>query len=891
MRLHNELTEILLLDGEWSFRLAGETQDTLIQVPGCWEAQGHSKWVEGPALYRRWVRIPDGWQGKRIQIEFDAVSYACIVRVDGREAGRHRGLWTPFSLDLTGILLPGSTHELSLEVWKPGDTYPMRSSLAGFLPDVATTFGGIWQPVRLSALDVAFSEVNIRALADEDRLSVACRAEWFGRTPSAPLWRVEAFAPDGTPFPPLEAPDCCGLDLSVFPGRIRHWSPQDPALYRVRVTLFDEGRPVSRVERKVGFRRLSAQGDRLLLNGRPVMLRGILSWGWEPERIAPVYSPDQAREEIRRVRGHGFNLVKHCLFVPNPEYFQVADEEGMLIWVELPMWLPEVTGDLRAQAPLEYAQIAEMTAVHPSVVLYSLGCELSNAVDEDLLAALDGAVRPVVSGALMCDNSGSGESYGGFDADRADFSDYHPYFDLHYFEPLLDNWRRDWLPTRPWIFGEFCDADTFRDRSQLVAAFGGTPPWWLTADNPVCAWRSESKALLEAGQRLQEANLAFGVDELEQAALGRALVMRRYTLETLRRRAGLGGYVVTGLRDTPISTSGIWDDFGQPKWPAADFLTINGEAVLSLDTTRRRVWRHGGDRPDRLDAHCFRAGSRVAWRIILNSSSVPAPQGSRLTWRLVDESGRAVQSGEVATARFIEPGRPGEAASISVDLPALNQAQMWTLEAGLEMGNLRVSNRWPVWVFPAHPPLGEGLWVYDPGGALDGMGVELDSISRAPIDGGVLITPALDEPVKTFLRTGGRVLLLQNGLAPLPAQRCPFWREGIPLFADHPIWQAFPQRGYADLQFFGVAGDTAFLTEQAADQEGLEDVRPILRRLDAREFRVSDYLFEARLGAGRLLACALRPQGGMGVQPSGLERNVAGDALLQAMLDVLRSAG
>jgi hypothetical protein len=52
----------------------------------------------------------------------------------------------------------------------------------------------------------------------------------------------------------------------------------------------------------------------------------------------------------------------------------------------------------------------------------------------------------------------------------ADFTDYHPYYDLHFFEPLLDNWRRDWQPPRPWIFGEFCDSDTFRDLSEMKQA-------------------------------------------------------------------------------------------------------------------------------------------------------------------------------------------------------------------------------------------------------------------------------------------------------------------------------------------------------------------------------------------------------------------------------------
>jgi hypothetical protein len=85
-----------------------------------------------------------------------------------------------------------------------------------------------------------------------------------------------------------------------------------------------------------------------------------------------------------------------------------------------------------------------------------------------------------------------------------------------------------------------------------------------------------------------------------------------------------------------------------------------------------------------------------------------------------------------------------------------------------------------------------------------------------------------------------------------------------------------------------VSFDSARL-EQAI--HGLDEVRPIFHRLDTRDFRVSEYLLEARLGRGVLLACSLRLAGGQGRQPTGLRRNVAGQALLWAMLDYLEKEG
>ncbi len=358
---------------------------------------------------------------------------------------------------------------------------------------------------------------------------------------------------------------------------------------------------------------MAADGNRTLLNGQPVCLRGALSWGWDPDVIAPYYTRDKARQEFRILRAMGFNLVKLCLFLPNQAYFDTADEEGMLLWVEFPMWLPEVTEALCAQAPGEYADYVRLTRRHPSVVLYTLGCEMDRSVGSVLLGTLNQVVRDSVSHVLICDNSGSGESYGGLDFDFADFTDYHPYYDLHYFEPLLDNWRRDWKLPRPWIFGEFNDQDGFRDLAELAAAAGGHKPWWMTEDLPVATWRPEARAIVEAEARLAPVLADWEPRELVAIANRQALVTRKYTLEAVRRRAGMGGYVVTGLRDTPIATSGVLDDLGRPKWDPAEFRTFNADTVLCLEVGRRRRWTHGGDRPRPIDSHNWWASETARW--------------------------------------------------------------------------------------------------------------------------------------------------------------------------------------------------------------------------------------------------------------------------------------
>jgi len=889
---------ILPLDGEWGFALGGRGAWSTIRVPGCWEAQGFSKTIDGPAHYRRSITIPPDWAGRPVFLEFDAVSYACRVTLNGIPVGEHLGLWTPFSLDVTAAARPGVENLLELEVWKPGDRYPMRSSLAGFLPDVATTFGGIWQSCRLTSYTHAFRDLKLDAEPDTGRLYV--HGSLFTSRPD--LTGIVDITVDlaGQTVARADLPVAADgvLDVALDIPDFMRWSPEQPTLYNAGFAWQQAGAVVAAAQRRIGFRQLAADGNRTLLNGQPVCLRGALSWGWDPDVIAPYYTPDKARQEFRILRAMGFNLVKLCLFLPNQAYFDTADEEGMLLWVEFPMWLPEVTEALCAQAPGEYADYVRLTRHHPSVVLYTLGCEMDRSVGSALLGTLNRVVRDSVSHVLVCDNSGSGESYGGLDFDFADFTDYHPYYDLHYFEPLLDNWRRDWKPPRPWIFGEFNDQDGFRDHAELVAAAEGEKPWWMTEDLPVASWRPEARAIVEAEARLAPVLCDWNARELVEIANRQALVTRKYTLEAVRRRAGMGGYVVTGLRDTPIATSGVLDDLGRPKWDPAEFRTFNADTILCLEVGRRRRWTHGGDRPSPIDPHNWWAGETARWDLVLHHTAAPIPDGVVLTWRLARPGGEVLCEHEVALSGPLSPGDPQVLAAMECTLPTANRPERLTLSAELRRATgdhaLVAQNRWPVWVYPWPGEL-DSIALYDPAHLIDeqadrlSLGTRVDRL-RGRQRPRVALATLWDAEVQRYVERGGRVLYWQPGAGPLHAHRGPFWREAVKLFPAHPVWDVFPVDGHADMQFFGLATDVMFEPGRLPDALGagqVREIRPLLRRLDARSFEMHDYLVEVELGAGRALLTTLRFDGGAGSQPVGFRRNVSGYALLSILLRYL----
>jgi len=474
------------LSGEWEFRFDGDDAWRPLRVPGCWEElDGVAKDRPGPAWYRHYLTIPAGTQGTRWWLRFGGVSYDCVISVNGREVGRHRGIWDAFVVEVTAAVTPGQRAELLLRVEKPASltagpdsaavagSFPLRETLAGFLPYVwGHIFGGVWQDVTLRATgETVFGDVSVRGEADgrvvvEAALSGAATVRLTVRDLQGEIVWAESAAARGT------------ARFEATLPTPRPWSPNEPALYEARLEVADRDAHVA----PFGLRTLRVQGTTILLNGRPIYLQMALSWGWYPESLHSNPGPERVRADFARLKDLGYNGVKLCLWFPPPYYFDLADELGMLLWVELPMWLPKPTPPFRQQVPLEYERLVRQARAHPAVILYSLGCELNREVGADLLGPLYRAVKALAGDALVRDNSGSGEAYGGLLVEHADYYDYHFYGEPLFMRGLIDYFTPRWRAQMPWVFGEFCDLDTFRDLRQLAPPPGAERPWWTVAD-------------------------------------------------------------------------------------------------------------------------------------------------------------------------------------------------------------------------------------------------------------------------------------------------------------------------------------------------------------------------------------------------------------------------
>jgi hypothetical protein len=603
-------------------------------------------------------------------------------------------------------------------------------------------------------------------------------------------------------------------------------------------------RPLS--DRPAGPPPARCDGHRIFVGDRPVYPRGLLHWGWYPEVGHPNPPDSVVRDEIARIASLGFDLVKFCLWIPRRRYFELLAEAGLWAWVELPLWDPTPDPERLAEMAAELERIVRQLAHHPNILLWTVGCELSQATPPAYRRDLVEMIHRLVPGSIVKDNSGGAEMYGGDLREYGDFDDFHPYCDTAFYPPVLDSLLPGPRPSRPLLLGEFDDLDAHRDLIRLSRE----DPYWASTDPNLndkgVRWQHDLPGFLHENPVSGDTDLHA---RLTVSSRSQAAFVRKTVQEEVRAREAISGYVVTGLRDTPISTSGFFDDWGAARFSAEEVGEWNGEVCLFRIRTRRPPWVHGGNRPGWLDPGCFEAGP-CYWRI--GAHAVEAVEGS-LRWTIESE-GRPVFEGEAPHAR-VDCLSARQVAEISVDLEPGDY--VFVVRFG------ESENRWPIWVI--EPVCFDNLVrIHDPA-------LHFEDIR--PADRGPLLASGL--PPNWHGEQGG-VFLDREGTLPMP-----FWREA----AYDPLGQEWRDWGYDQLwdRILSISGDRG-LDPDWLDRE-IGEYETILRRIDTRTYRIHPVLVRTTTEAGRLYLSSLRPFGGLGCQPYGVTRNPSGKHLLRKILE------
>jgi beta-galactosidase len=419
------------LDGGWKFHLApnpttlpaGFFEDNFdasqwdtIEVPGNWTMQGYDKPIytnvkmpipntpphvpqdDNPTgIYRREFDLPTNWQGRRVIIHFGGVESFYYVWVNGQKVGMGKDTRLPSEFDITDYVRAG-TNTVVTEV--------IRWSDASFIEDQdqwwnAGMYRSVWlYSVPKVYLGDVFAKPELDGQYQQGTLIVVARLN--GDIQQAHGCRVEMQLFDrdgkqgfegyiGQEFQFEEhQPDRVTLTQKLESPR--RWSHETPYLYTLVVRLCDaNGQPIQYYSHRVGFRKVEIKNRKMLINGRPVYIRGVNRHEHEETR-GKALTLDSMIADIHLMKQYNFNAVRTSHYPNDERWYDLCDEYGIYIWDEANIETHSVYNRLcqepewRAAFLERGARMVDRDKNHPSVVVWSLGNEAGYGVNQDMLA-------------------------------------------------------------------------------------------------------------------------------------------------------------------------------------------------------------------------------------------------------------------------------------------------------------------------------------------------------------------------------------------------------------------------------------------------------------------------------------------------------------------------
>lgn len=593
--------------------------------------------------------------------------------------------------------------------------------------------------------------------------------------------------------------------------------------------------------------RVKVEGTKIFVDGKPFYLRAPLTWGWYPEFGHTNPDEETMRKEVRQMKSMGFNTCKFCLWVPHHRFFEILEEEGMFAWLELPLWDPTPNAEKQEAMFEELRRIVLEYRRHSNIIVWTCGCELSSNTTAEYRERLYKMVKELTGAALVKDNSGGSEMYGGDLREFGDFYDFHPYCDLPFYPLVLDSLMVGPRKKMPILLGEFNDYDVFRDLARLKKE----RPFWTSQDpylnDQGSRWQQDLPGILDRYEGSEDATKM-----IEERSWWKACFIRKLVHEHVRSRSDIAGYVITGWRDTPIASSGMVDDWGAPRM---DFEgdTWNTGAQFFLIPDRRPPWQRGGNRPGWIDTTNHFMGP-IHFRVGLHQvCGLRKP----IRWSILKHEGVVT----VASGEF-------EHSSTMCDPTPLGEV-VWVPEApgsySLRVESGQFGAGWLINVFDKPDFSTFKDWrIEDPRGILEdlqlGKGVNVLSTNLSGVP--------FDRVQRTLL------LLSDEG-----TRAAPFWREAFQENSDALIWRQCWE------MFLAVSPDRVIDLDALQEAVGkLEDLEVLINRIDTRTYREDPILIRAKVGKGTLVATTLRPYGGLGIQPVCVMNNPAGAALLESLI-------
>ena len=290
-----------------------------LTVPGDWNTQSERLYYyEGSIWYRRTVQHRQD-SGKRWFLCFDAVNYQCMVGLNNNILGTHKGGFTPFRFEVTDILNDG---ENSLVVWVNNTRGQSEVPTVNF---DWWNYGGITRDVYLVGVPRVF-------ISD-------CRVSFDGRSIGISVTLDGGNTPVTVEIPELgiRKKACTGKDGNAefkIKANPQRWCPENPKLYEMTVSTADDS-----ITDEVGFRTIRVDGEHILLNDKPVFLRGVAvhdeTIGTNPGRCR---GDEDVKALLVAAKELGCNFLRLAHYPHSEQMVRMAEKMGFLLWEEIPCY-------------------------------------------------------------------------------------------------------------------------------------------------------------------------------------------------------------------------------------------------------------------------------------------------------------------------------------------------------------------------------------------------------------------------------------------------------------------------------------------------------------------------------------------------------------------------
>ncbi len=576
-----------------------------VEVPHAWQEHDELREYTGTAWYRQSFSLNRDVEG-RMLLRFGAVDYEATVWVNGIAIGSNRGGYLPFVFDVTDALCTDE-NVVAVRVHDPEDVTEIPHGKQG--DPWYTRVSGIWQNVSLVEVPETYV-TSAQATPDLDAdtvniaITVASETEDNLRVRVSVTQEGQTLGSAGGRLTDDEGEITVDLDDPTY------WTPAMPALCEFEVELRTGDGAIDTYSDYFGMRTVSVKDGEWYLNGEPLCVRGALDQAYYPDTL---YRPDGSisyRQEVEMAKELGFNLLRKHIKPAHPEFIELADRHGLLVWEE-PANPDVFTERSKREVREQFEGMVERDYNRPSVIVWSLyneewgigndqttstpdeAARLWNDEDkQEYLSTFYTEARELDPTRLICDNSGWAHV-------NTDINDYHEYFVV---PDRADAWRErleaigatpkanyattkyDDPETAPIVISEF-GTWGLPDVERLRGSSGGDPPWFTHG------FLDGLKRPEGIDDRFAESALSDAFDDLSSLATAwqhRELTSIEGIIRDMRNTAEVSGYVLTEFTDIEWEFNGVLDYRREPKRGLERFAAVNAP-VTAWAVPRKRV--------------------------------------------------------------------------------------------------------------------------------------------------------------------------------------------------------------------------------------------------------------------------------------------------------------